>query len=251
MNGGQNVSSAVMASRVEARDSLDDFPTPPWATRALCEWLSARIDEEPNSHPPLSEQRAWEPACNRGFMARPLAESFRSVHASDVHDYSAEWEGQHRLCDFLFPLSEPPSIAAQGVDWIITNPPFRLAADFIRRSGEFDCGYAMFVRLAFLEGGERWRSIYSNPALRPNWILAFSERVPLVKGRVDPEVTTATAYCWLVRFPRSSGEHPLLDWIPPGARERLERPGDYGPAAPAAVARHADLFEGGDDAVSA
>src|SRR3546814_6501707 len=31
----QNTSHAVMAQRVEAHDSLDYFPTPPWATRAL------------------------------------------------------------------------------------------------------------------------------------------------------------------------------------------------------------------------
>lgn len=31
----QNTSSAVMAQRSEPHDSLDDFPTPPWATRAL------------------------------------------------------------------------------------------------------------------------------------------------------------------------------------------------------------------------
>lgn len=33
----QNTSHAVMAQRIEAKDSLDDFPTPPWATRALIE----------------------------------------------------------------------------------------------------------------------------------------------------------------------------------------------------------------------
>lgn len=31
----QNRSHAVMAQRIEAPDSRDDFPTPPWATRAL------------------------------------------------------------------------------------------------------------------------------------------------------------------------------------------------------------------------
>ena len=33
----QNTSHAVMAKRFEENDSLDDFPTPPWATRALFE----------------------------------------------------------------------------------------------------------------------------------------------------------------------------------------------------------------------
>ena len=34
-NTGQNVSTAVMQRRIEPHDSLDFFPTPPWATRAL------------------------------------------------------------------------------------------------------------------------------------------------------------------------------------------------------------------------
>ena len=33
----QNTSHAVMAQRAELKNSLDDFPTPPWATRALLE----------------------------------------------------------------------------------------------------------------------------------------------------------------------------------------------------------------------
>lgn len=34
----QNRSNAVMATRVEASDSLDDFPTPPWATQPVI-WI--------------------------------------------------------------------------------------------------------------------------------------------------------------------------------------------------------------------
>jgi hypothetical protein len=40
----QNTSHAVMAQRSEAKDSLDDFPTPPWATRALIEGQKAGTD---------------------------------------------------------------------------------------------------------------------------------------------------------------------------------------------------------------
>ena len=35
--GPQNRSPAVMAQRTKFLDSLDDFPTPKWATRALIE----------------------------------------------------------------------------------------------------------------------------------------------------------------------------------------------------------------------
>jgi hypothetical protein len=45
----QNRSSAVMQQRSEPHDSLDDFPTPPWATRALCEFLrDGRFHSLPN-----------------------------------------------------------------------------------------------------------------------------------------------------------------------------------------------------------
>ena len=58
-----------MAQRVEPADSLDDFPTPPWATRAL---LTHIINNEN-----LSDLSCLEPACNRGFMSEPLKEFLR------------------------------------------------------------------------------------------------------------------------------------------------------------------------------
>jgi hypothetical protein len=38
----QNTSHAVMAQRIEAADSPDDFPTPPWATRGLMEYVRSQ-----------------------------------------------------------------------------------------------------------------------------------------------------------------------------------------------------------------
>lgn len=68
----QNTSSAVMQRRSEPHDSLDDFPTPPWATRALCEWMkSSRM-----RHGMVS---CREPAANRGHMVKPLREYFQRV----------------------------------------------------------------------------------------------------------------------------------------------------------------------------
>ena len=69
---GQNTSSAVMQQRSEPDDSLDDFPTHPFATRVLCEMLQSRGHD-------LAARSAWEPCCNRGFMARPMAEYFAKV----------------------------------------------------------------------------------------------------------------------------------------------------------------------------
>jgi hypothetical protein len=75
----QNTSHAVMAQRSEAADSPDDFPTPPWATRALCEHLLPKHK--------LAKQTCLEPACGRGHMVRPLREYFGAVDAADAYHY--------------------------------------------------------------------------------------------------------------------------------------------------------------------
>lgn len=206
----QNRSSAVMQHRSEPHDSLDFFPTPPWATRALCETLSPTFD--------LKRRRAWEPACGEGHMARPLSEFFELVYASDVHPY-----GYGGVWDFLFPGDHP------SFDWIITNPPFRLAAEFAHRgvdiAGE---GVALLVRTAFLEGGGRYATLFARRP--PHTILQFAERVPMLKGRVDHEASTATAYCWILWFTKPHAPAPAdrtaFAWIPP-CRKALERLGDY------------------------
>lgn len=220
----QNRSSAVMQQRAEPHNSLDDFPTPPWATRALIEhviWPNISIFA-PDQY--LRSRSVWEPACNRGFMARPLKDYFRRVYASDVHDYSDQWDGQDRVVDFLFPGSESPCIEAQGVNWVISNPPFRLAEQFIERSFQFKNweGTAMLVRTAFLEGVGRYERLFKRQP--PSFVAQFTERVPMLKGRVEKDATTATAYCWLVWMDGEEGTR--LVWIPP-CRKRLEKEGDY------------------------
>lgn len=214
----QNRSSAVMAGRVEPPDSLDFFPTPPWATRALIAHALPAL-AAPGE---IAAATAWDPACGAGHMARPLAEAFGFVHASDVHDYSPVWPGQHAVKDFLIEWDRPRGLAAHPPEWIVANPPFRLGAQFIERAlDEALVGVAMLVRTAFLEGAARWRAIY---APRPPALLAqFVERVAMVKGRYDPDASTATSYYWLV-WKRGAPRLPPF-WIPP-CRAGLERAGD-------------------------
>lgn len=208
----QNRSTAVMQRRVEAHDSLDDFPTPPWATRALCEWL------QDQGHP-LHLQSCREPAANRGHMARPLFEHFGHVLASDVHDYGAGYP----VRDYLF----GPTAHLDRTDWTITNPPFRLAEQFIERALELSAvGVAVILRSAFLESVGRFERLFSGRP--PSDVLQFVERVPMVKGRLDSEAASATAYAWLVWRKREPATR--LHWIAP-CRKRLERPSDYADAA--------------------
>ncbi len=205
--------SAVMASRKEPHDSLDFFPTQPWATRAFCEHVL------PVFEPQMRYGRAptaWEPACGQGHMARPLEEYFGSVYASDVFDY-----GFGHVVDFLWAGAWPATVPNWPVDWVISNPPFRLADQFIAQALQFaQRGVAMFVRAQFLEGIGRYRKLYSRN--RPT-VAYYAERVPLVKGRVDRKARSATAYVWVV-FSDAAPAQPL--WIPP-CRKALERAEDY------------------------
>lgn len=202
----QNTSHAVMAQRHEPKDSRDDFPTPPWATRALIKHI---IGEDE-----AAASTCLEPACGRGYMARPLAEFFRRVDASDAFHY-----GFAPVRDFLAHPHE-----AKSHDWVITNPPFRLAEEFVEQSLRVARrGVAILARTVFLESVGRYRSIFMD---RPPSIFAqFTERVPMVKGRVDPKASTATGYAWFVWKHGDNGA-PKLAWVPP-CRKSLEREGDY------------------------
>jgi hypothetical protein len=210
-----NGARAVMASRAEPDNSLNYFPTPPWATRALMEHVLPTLD--------VHEYRSvWEPACGEGHMAEVLREYCPAVRASDVFAY-----GHGEILDFL--RAEMPS----PCDWIITNPPFADDAEFGDKATAFvlraldlaDVGVAMFTRSQWaVEGVNRFERIFRD---RPPTLAAFFvERVNLCKGRWDPAGDTATAYSWLVWMRRLKPQPPM--WIPPGCRETLTRPSDVG-----------------------
>jgi hypothetical protein len=147
-------------------------------------------------------------------MAKVLSEYFGEVQASDVHDY-----GYGATHDYL---KHPYQI--NGCDWVITNPPFRLAEDFVLKSLPLaQKGVAILARTVFLESVGRHERIFScNP---PSIVAQFTERVPMVKGRLDKSASTATGYCWLV-WEKTNVSAPQLVWIPP-CRKSLEREGDY------------------------
>lgn len=204
----QNTSHAVMAQRIEPNDSPDDFPTPPWATRALLEHV---INENQAN---FRDMTCLEPACGAGHMARVLQEYFSNVVASDAFTY-----GYGDVRDYLRAPYESAS-----VDWVITNPPFRLAKDFVLQSLDVArVGVAILARTVFLESIGRYDEIFSKEP--PSKFAQFVERVPMVRGRLDGSASTATGYAWLIWEKSHVGE-PRLMWVPP-CRRKLERENDY------------------------
>ena len=209
----QNTSHAVMAQRHEDKNSLDDFPTPPWATRAFLEnVLGGQVE--------LDGLSCLEPACNRGHMVRPLREYFEHVSASDVHDY-----GFGEVSDFLTSRHKPGSF-----DWVITNPPFKSAEQFaVKGLSIARKGVAMLVRTVFIESVGRYERLFIQ--YPPNAFAQYVERVPMVKGRLDKKASTATGYGWVVWRKDVKSDGTQLKWIPP-SRKRFELPEDYGDNSP-------------------
>lgn len=201
-----------MAQRVEAPDSLDDFPTPPWATRALFECVFPTLPVD------LHASMVWEPAANRGLMAEVIAEYSGAVFASDVQDYGYAKASLGSFVGEGPDVIDPPA----DCDAVVTNPPFRLAIEFCERALREAPLVALLLRTSWIEGGERYERIFRDHA--PAIIAFFCERVPMVQGRWDPEASTATSYAWFV-WAEDVNQRPPL-WIPPGQRRRLSRPGD-------------------------
>lgn len=213
MSVARLTSTAVMARRVEPADSLDFFPTPPWATRAFCEHVMPQLW---GPWPDAFKGEALEPACGEGHMAVALAEYFEQVTASDVHPY-----GFGEVVDFLNGYA-----TYYSANWVISNPPFNLAEAFIQHAlNVARRGVAMLVRTAFLEGQGRYASLFRKR--EPQIIAQFAERVPMHKGRWDPAGKTATAYCWVAwrKHPPHDWKHTRFIWIPP-CRQALTRKDD-------------------------
>jgi hypothetical protein len=147
-------------------------------------------------------------------MARTLKEYFTVVDASDVHDYGVGYPVKDFLKDDFC-----------TVDWTITNPPFVLAKDFILKAMESsDLGVAAILRIAFLEGKGRYNELFKD--FPPSHVLQFVERVPMVKGRYDPDASSATAYAWFV-WQDNDIRPTTLDWLPPCKDKLINEEKDF------------------------
>lgn len=202
---------AVANNRRSAVDTLDLFPTPPYATRALLHLLLTEGLVK-------ASMTAWEPAAGLGHMADVMRETFADLHASDVFDYGRN----HALGSFTgegADVARWPKSAYGGSppDWIITNPPFNGALDFaLRAIDEAAIGAALLVRTNWIEGGERYRTLFSPRP--PQLVVQFAGRVAMVKDRWDANASTMTSYCWVVWHRDVFGVKALkrtqLVWLP-------------------------------------
>lgn len=189
---------------------LNYFPTPLWGGRAGAEVLKG-IDAAND----WQSRIIYEPACGEGHMAVALSEYFPIVHASDIHDH-----GYGDVRDFLLSEDHPAD-----VDWVVSNPPFEHAAAFIEKGMHVARrGVAMLLRIAFLEGTERYPLLYEGNN-RLAVVAVFSERLPMVLGCYDPDASSAVCMAWFFFLKDYSGPTTVIA-IPPGTKARLHRKED-------------------------
>ena len=147
------------------RRAADFYPTPPECTVALMDFLEARATLY-NAYPDKDRCRAiWEPACGDGAISKVLEARGYEVLSSDIR--SDESVYGEKGVDFLSCGKD------RDFDWIITNPPFCLAEQFIRKCVEINRPFALLLKSQYWNSSKRL-SLFRET--KPRYILPLTWR---------------------------------------------------------------------------
>jgi hypothetical protein len=155
---------------------LDLYETPPVAVEALL-----KVEALP--------YKIWEPAAGRGAIVRVLRDAGHQVTASDIlhYDFPLDFEA-----DF-FDRVRPPA----GTELILTNPPYRLATEFVDHALTLCRRVIMLCRLAFLESECRSRILDTGTLAA---VHVFKKRLPMMHRHswTGPRASSAMPFAWFV-----------------------------------------------------
>ena len=172
------------------REENDFYATDPNAINLLCE-----VEK--------FDKNILEPACGQGHLSKRLIE-----HGYQVLSYDLIDRGYGMQNDFL-------KTTAWTGD-IITNPPYKIAKEFIEHSLSIipkGNKVAMFLKLQFMEGKARKKLFKTNP---PKTIYVSSSRILCAKNAdFDGMIAgggSAVAYAWYVWEKGFSGK-TTIEWI--------------------------------------
>jgi hypothetical protein len=175
----------------------DLYQTPPEAVHAL---LKAEI----------LPSVIWEPACGPGAIVRVLRAAGHTVIATDLVDYASPDQDDGRI-DFLMERHAPLL-----VDAIVTNPPFKNAAQFVVHALKLCPKVIMLLRLGFLESNRRCDILDGGALAR---VHIFRNRLPRMhrENWEGPRSTASVlAFAWFVWDRDHSGPTELhrISWVP-------------------------------------
>ena len=140
--------------------------------------------------------RILEPSCGAGAIVSILKE--KGYH--DITAYDLLING----IDFLD--------ERRKFDYIITNPPFSLAKEFILKACEVAPKFAFLLPLNYLHGKERLDKIYSKNILEKIYVFT---RYPMLCQSVRPDGkyhTGMMVYAWYI-FSTANQNAPQIFWL--------------------------------------
>ena len=183
MPKGKNFSANNSSGK---RKKSDFYETPYTLTRKFLEV------EEFNK-----ELSVCEPACGDGAIVKVLEEYWQK---DIIRSYDRE-------VNFLWDYDD--------YDYIITNPPFSLAFEFIQKAKQrARYKFAFLLPLSYLHGKKRYDEIYSDKTYGLKKVYVFT-RYPMLgeKLRDDGKYNTGMmVYAWFV-FEKGYSDQPLIDWL--------------------------------------
>lgn len=138
----------------------------------------------------------WEPCAGRGAISRVLKQYGHTVIAQDLCAHEGADPDIISRVDFLMERVAPAAL-------IITNPPYKLADEFVRHSMYLGCVCVVLLRLVAIEGAGR-----SDIMSKCRYIYAGIERLPMMhRDQWDgPQIqTSSTPFAWFVFDPHWSG----------------------------------------------
>ena len=191
---------AMTGAGKNERHEHDFYPTEPAATVALLE-----------NHPYFSKPEAMsamihEPACGDGAISKVLVERNLGVYSTDLIDRGYGLSG----IDFLINGTDHPVI--------ITNPPFYLAEEFIRKALECGCDHVfMLLKSTFFHARKR-QGLFEDTCLRS--VLPLTFRLDWT-GQGQPTMECSW-YHWHKGYMGLPVYGPLLH-KPKGMAENLDR----------------------------
>ena len=134
------------------RSKSDFYPTPPEATQALLNFL--RLPKG---------TKVWECASGEDHMVKVMEQNGLEVIGTDIA----------KGVDFL--QAEIPD----DVHWIITNPPFSLADEFVRKAASHEVPFAMLLKSQYWHAAKRINLFLD---VTPAYVLPLTWRPDFLMG---------------------------------------------------------------------
>ena len=145
----------------------------------------------------------WECACGNGDLSKVLIDAGYSVDSTDLID-----RGYGEVLNFLL----VDKFAKYKGD-ILTNPPFKLAEQFVEQGMELlhnGNKLLLFLKIQFLEGQRRKKLFKKYP---PKYVYCYSARQLCAKnGEFEKYTSTTQFYAWYIWKKGYTGD-TIIKWI--------------------------------------